>query len=113
VAEFCATCKRCAEECPGGAISFDEPTYQGSTISNNSGLYKWYINPEKCLDFWARNNGSCENCVRSCSYNKLPGKLHDAARFFIKHAPALNPVIARMDGFFGYGKRVKTEDVWK
>ena len=57
VAEFCATCKRCAEECPGGGISFDAPTTEGPTISNSNGIYKWYINPEKCLDFWARNNG--------------------------------------------------------
>lgn len=113
VAEFCNTCKRCAEECPGNAISSDEPSYQGPTISNNSGLYKWYIDPEKCLDFWARNNGSCENCVRCCSYNKLPGKLHDTARFLIENVPSLNPVLVKMDKLFGYGRRVKTEEVWR
>lgn len=113
VAEFCASCKRCAEECPSGAVSPGEPTTEGLTISNNSGIYKWYIDPEKCLDFWARNNGSCENCVRVCSFNKLPGRLHGAVRFSVKNTPRLNPLLVRMDKLFGYGRRVKTEDVWK
>ena len=113
VAEFCARCKRCAEECPSGAVSPGEPTTEGLTISNNSGIYKWYIDPEKCLDFWARNNGSCENCIRCCSFNKLPGTLHDVVRFSIKNAPRLNPLLVRMDKLFGYGRRVKTEDAWK
>jgi epoxyqueuosine reductase QueG len=113
VTEFCRVCKRCAEECPGGCISFGEPTTEGPTISNNSGICKWYINPEKCLDFWARNNGSCGNCVRVCSYNKLPGKLHDMARFLTRHVSWLNPALVGMDKLVGYGSRVKTEDVWK
>jgi ferredoxin len=90
-----------------------EPTTEGLTISNNSGTYKWYIDPEKCLDFWAKNNGSCENCVRVCSFNRLSGKLHNAIRFFVKSTPWLNPLLVRMDKLFGYGRRVKTEDVWK
>ncbi|MBP1733892.1 MAG: reductive dehalogenase, partial [Deltaproteobacteria bacterium] len=113
VAQFCARCKRCAEDCPSGAISPDEPTTEGLTISNNSGIYKWYIDPEKCLDFWARNNGSCENCVRVCSFNKQPGILHDVVRFSVKNVPWLNPVLVRMDKLFGYGRRVRTEDIWK
>jgi reductive dehalogenase len=113
VAEFCATCKRCAEECPGGGISFDAPTTEGPTISNSNGIYKWYINPEKCLDFWARNNGSCVNCVRVCSFNKLPGALHNAVRFLVKNQPWLDPVLVRMDRLFGYGRKKRTEDVWK
>ncbi len=112
-AQFCVSCKRCAEECPGGCISFGEPTTEGPTISNSSGIYKWYIDPEKCLDFWARNNGSCGNCVRVCTFNKLPGKLHDVARFSVRKAPWLNSFLVRMDKLFGYGRRVKTEDAWK
>jgi epoxyqueuosine reductase len=113
VTEFCRVCKRCAEECPGGCISFGEPTTEGPTISNNSGIYKWYINPEKCLDFWARNNGSCENCVRVCSFNKPPGRLHDVARFMVRNVAPLNSFLVRMDKLFGYGRRIKTKEVWK
>ena len=113
VAEFCATCKRCAEDCPGGCISFDAPTTEGPTISNSNGIYKWYINPEKCLDFWARNNGSCVNCVKVCPFNKLPGTLHNAVRFLVKNQRWLDPALVRMDRLFGYGRKKRTEDVWK
>jgi len=113
VTAFCETCERCAEECPGGCISFGEPTTEGPTISNNSGIYKWYINPEKRLDFWARNNGSCGNCVRVCTFNKPPGKLHDVVRFLVNNASLLDPLLVRMDKLFGYGRRVKTGEVWR
>jgi hypothetical protein len=112
VADF-VTPAKVREECPGECISFDEPSTEGSTISNSAGIYKWYINPEKCLDFWARNNGSCVNCIRACSFNKPPGKLHDGARYLVRKAPWLNPLLVRMDKLFGYGKRAKTEDAWK
>ena len=109
---FCETCKRCAKECPAQAISYEKPTTEGPTISNNSGIYKWYIDPERCLDFWARNNGSCTNCVRVCPFNKPPGRLHDAVRSLVRTAPWLDPALETMDRLLGYGKRVKTEDVW-
>jgi epoxyqueuosine reductase len=51
VREMCAVCGKCAKVCPGQAISFDKPTTEGLTISNNHGIYKWYINPEKCFQF--------------------------------------------------------------
>ncbi len=112
VQAFCNQCKRCAFECPSRAISFGEPTTEGPTLSNNHGIYKWYINPEKCLDFWGKNNGSCTNCIRVCPYNKLPGKAHNAVRYFVKNTPWLNPLFVELDKLIGYGKRIKTEDIW-
>ena len=52
VREMCGVCGKCAKACPGQAISVDKPTMQGLTISNNHGIYKWYINPEKCFQFY-------------------------------------------------------------
>lgn len=113
VQAFCDSCKGCAEECPGRAITLGEPTTEGPTVSNNSGIYKWYINPEKCLDFWAKNNGSCTNCIRVCSYNKPLGKIHGVVRFLVSNTPWLNPLLVKTDKLLGYGKRIKTEMVWK
>jgi epoxyqueuosine reductase len=112
VQAFCNNCERCAKECPGRALPYGEPTTEGPTLSNNHGIYKWYINPEKCLDFWGKNNGSCTNCIRVCPYNKLPGNVHDTMRYLVKNAPWLNPLFVRLDKLFGYGKRIKTENVW-
>jgi len=112
VQAFCNQCQRCAHECPSRAIPFGEPTTEGPTLSNNHGIYKWYINPEKCLDFWGKNNGSCTNCIRVCPYNKPPGKVHNTVRYFVKNTPWLNPLFAELDKLIGYGKRIKTEDIW-
>ena len=55
VAPFCESCKKCADRCPSGAISHDEPTTQGPSFSNHSGVEKWYIDPERCFLFWVKN----------------------------------------------------------
>ncbi len=111
--EFCNTCLRCAENCPGQAITFGEPTTEGPTISNNNGIFKWYINPEKCIEFWCRNGGgACSNCIRVCPFNKPPGFLHDTARSLVRNMPWLNPLLLRVDKLFGYGERTKAEQFW-
>jgi len=112
VAEFCSRCRRCAENCPGQAISFGEPTTEGHSISNNNGIYKWYINPEKCFKFWAQNEGSCSNCIRVCPFNKPQGLLHEGVRFLVRNFSWLDSLLVHADKFFGYGKRIEAEQFW-
>ncbi len=102
--QFCKTCKRCAESCPSQAISFGQPTLAGETISNNPGVLKWYINPEKCIQFWRENGSDCANCISSCPYNKLPLWNHKLSSSLaaLPIAP-LQFLMARMDKLFGYG----------
>lgn len=104
--EFCARCKRCAEECPGTAISFGGPTTRGLSPSNNDGIYKYYVQPEKCFAFWARNRGSCGTCIRVCPYNKPLGRIHDLVRHLTNSAPVLDPLWVKIDRLLGYGRRV-------
>ena len=102
--EFCKSCKRCADECPSGAISDGEPTLEGKTISNNPGTLKWYINPELCYQFWSENRSDCANCISACPFNK-PAMWHHqlvAAATSLPGAP-LHTVMARMDKLFGFG----------
>lgn len=79
VTEFCESCKKCAEKCKeegAGAISFDERTEDGPTISNNPGALKWYIDPEKCYEFWAENGIDCSTCISVCPFSrKEPEKI--------------------------------------
>jgi len=102
--QFCKTCKRCAQACPSQAISFGPPTLEGETISNNPGVLKWYINPEKCIQFWRENGSDCANCISSCPYNKLPLWNHKlgATLAALPIAP-FQYFLARMDNLFGYG----------
>ncbi|MGB6608005.1 MAG: hypothetical protein WBF28_09370, partial [Atribacterota bacterium] len=50
-------------------ISFEpEPDLKGETISNNPGVKKYYINPEKCFEFWAENTSDCSQCITVCPF---------------------------------------------
>ncbi|MGQ9720811.1 MAG: reductive dehalogenase [Candidatus Jordarchaeum sp.] len=73
VTEYCQNCRRCAEICPTEAISFGERTKEPTSISNNPGVLKWPINPEKCLASWRKNGFSCSNCIAVCPFNKVQG----------------------------------------
>lgn len=117
VEKFCITCKKCAIHCPSKSISFkDKPTQtQGPTISNHSGILKWYINPEKCFLFWVKNWIDCNNCVMVCPFNKPSGLLHDTVRYAIKNIPIMNRFMLIMDDVMGYGRFIKqnSKDFWK
>jgi len=113
VTEFCSVCTSCADNCPGRAISFGEPTDQPISISNNAGILKWPIDAEKCLRYWVQNDAwGCSNCIRVCPFNKPTGWLHDMTRFFVRNTPWLDPLLLRIDKLLGYGKRIKAEQFW-
>ena len=108
VTEFCKTCMKCAKHCPSRAISNDGPTMQGPSLSNHSGVEKWYINPEKCFMFWVKNWMDCNNCVRVCPFNKSPGKLHEFVRYSIRKFPVFNRLWLYLDDLVGYGRAIPT-----
>lgn len=119
VQEFCKNCKRCADQCPGAAISQDDepsmaPPEDGERWFNNPGAEKWYVNAKKCFEYWCKGNNSCANCITSCPYNKpdfwhhrlvdkigalMPGPVHDVMR--------------EMDIAFGYGNTMDEKAVKK
>jgi len=110
VAEFCQTCKKCADTCPSRAICHNSPTREGPSMSNHSGIEKWYIDPEKCFLYWVRNWMDCNNCVAVCPFNKPPGFFHNAARFCVRKLPILNQVLVQMDNMLGYGKLIPSRE---
>ncbi len=106
VKEFCEKCKKCAKYCPSQAISRGKPTWSGPVPeSNNSGVLKWYINPDKCLSFWGKNGGQCSVCVRVCPWTKGKGRIHEIVRFIIKKTSFFNPLWVFFDDLLGYGKQ--------
>ena len=113
VREMCEVCRKCAKACPGQAISFDKPTMAGPTISNNPGIYKWYINPEKCFQFWVRNRGDCANCIRVCVFNKPDSRFHSFVRWHVKNIPQFDRMYLWMDDVCGYGRKIPMQEVWE
>jgi reductive dehalogenase len=102
--DFCKSCKRCAEACPSKAISDGDPTLEGQTISNNPGVLKWYIDPEKCIQFWRDNGSDCANCIAACPYNKLATWPHQLSTSVaaLPIAP-LHRFLSRLDKQVGFG----------
>lgn len=71
VTDFCKQCKLCAKACEVGAISMEEkPSFQPACKSNNPGVLKWYVDSEKCYEFWCDNGTDCSTCIAVCPYNK-------------------------------------------
>ncbi|MCK5606357.1 reductive dehalogenase [Candidatus Pacearchaeota archaeon] len=76
VNDFCKQCKLCAEACEVGAISMENnPRFQPTCKSNNPGVLKWYVDSEKCYEFWCDNGTDCSTCIAVCPYNKGCKKL--------------------------------------
>jgi ferredoxin len=77
---------------------------QGKTISNNPGVLKWYIDPEKCIQFWRENGTDCANCITACPFNKLPMWHHQLSAGIVALPIApIHTLMAKMDKFFGFG----------
>ncbi|MCM1566757.1 MAG: reductive dehalogenase [Dehalobacter sp. 4CP] len=103
VAEFCKTCRKCADACPSQAILHDkEPSFKTITVSTSGGVKKWALNAEKCLSQWAQVGTDCGICVKVCPYNKLDEWHHDFVKLGTK-TPA-RPILRFFDDLFGYGK---------
>jgi ferredoxin len=77
VAQFCRGCRRCAEACEVDAISFkDEPDWEPTTKSSNPGALKWYMDAEKCFEYWCDNGMDCSTCISVCPYTKGRSEAH-------------------------------------
>jgi len=113
VLKYCSRCEKCARYCPSQAIIYGERTDKPHNISNNSGELKWPIDAEKCLSFWARNEGSCMTCIRVCPFNKPSGWFHRLVRWLIKlNISWLDSFLVKMDDLFGYGKQANAGKYW-
>jgi len=112
VREFCRRCMKCAEHCPARAISTGEETTEVPTVSNNPGVRKWPINPERCFKFWVANRTDCANCIRVCPFNQGAGWHHDLVRAAVKNTPGLNPLFLWLHGVFGYGRQSAPAAIW-
>lgn len=76
VSNTCKECYKCAEACETEAISKEaNPTFKGITISNNPGVKKYYVNAEKCFEFWIENSSDCGNCIAVCPFSKIKNHL--------------------------------------
>lgn len=115
VTEFCKVCRKCADDCPSGAISQDkEPSFKVCDNTNNPGVKRWTYAGMKCFKYWCESNYSCSICISTCPYNKIDEWHHNLAMTSTR-TPA-RPFLRYFDELFGYGKIQDfkaMEDFWK
>lgn len=112
VKEFCEACMLCATQCPSNSISKGPETWEGTSVSNNPGVKKWYVSPEGCFDY---NGFSCSNCKRICPFSKPNNSwLHQLCRYAIEgRVGILNDLMVKMDQASGYGEHRPHGHFWK
>lgn len=114
IMEFCENCKRCAEQCPSGAISMDDkpsmaPTYPGSerieiSWHGQKGVKKFYNDAKKCFKYWGDNGIGCAICIKACPWNKPDfwhHRLIDASNTVT--SGFVHKLMTEADILFGYG----------
>ncbi len=102
VQEFCDLCKKCATNCPSGAI----PSGGKSIVR---GVEKWQMNPEKCMIYWRHIGTDCGLCMKVCPFSHPDTLLHNFVRHGIKKSSLARHLSLIGDDFF-YGKKVNFED---
>ena len=103
--DFCGKCRKCARECPCGAISF------GDKVMFN-GYEMWKPDVEACTRYRVTNpNGSaCGRCMKMCPFNKQGLMQHRLGLWAAIRVAPLRKLLIWLDDALKYGKR---KPVWK
>lgn len=99
VQDFCEKCKKCAMNCPPGAI----PDGSKTTVR---GVDKWQLDIEKCYHFWRVIGTDCGLCMKVCPFSHPDTLAHNILRQGIKRSSFARSVSVYGDDLF-YGKRAE------
>jgi len=94
---FCAICRKCADNCPAGAIERGGPPV-------SRGFAHWSVVQEKCYGFWRTAGTDCAVCVKVCPYTKPDTAVHRLARWYVSRNP-VNQRLALLADDLLYGRR--------
>lgn len=104
---FCESCKKCARECPSGAIT------AGPKLMFN-GYEIWKSDSQKCATYRISTEGGamCGRCMKTCPWN-LEGVLADAVwRWTAMNLPATAPALAKLDDLLNRGSLNPVKKWW-
>jgi 3-chloro-4-hydroxyphenylacetate reductive dehalogenase len=104
--DLCSKCKKCARECPSGALSL------GDKVMYN-GYERWPSDVQKCTSMRVGNKkgSGCGTCIKVCPANKPYTLFHRAVGWATRHSPLVRSVAVRADDLLGYGE-VELENKW-
>lgn len=105
--DFCSKCKKCARECPSGAISDG-----GKEMYN--GYEKWHVDIKKCTGMRVGNQrgSGCGTCIKVCPWNKPYTPFHRAVGWAMRHSAVARSLAIWGDDLLGYGKPDYSQKWW-
>ena len=95
--DFCTQCRKCAENCPPKAISFDDRT-------EVDGALRWQIDSDLCFRYWTAIGTDCGRCMTVCPYSHPDSFYHNLIRWGNKRSGAFRRGALWLDELF-YGKQ--------
>ncbi|MGY6703460.1 4Fe-4S double cluster binding domain-containing protein [Roseinatronobacter sp.] len=104
---FCASCNKCARECPSGAIT------AGPKLMYN-GYEIWKSDAEKCARYRLTNSagGMCGRCMKTCPWNLEGLLVEEPFRRLAIALPSVAPVITALDDKLGRGSINPVKKWW-
>lgn len=105
--DFCSKCKKCARECPSGAISDGKKTMQ-------NGYERWPLDVEKCTSFRVGNKrgAGCGTCIKVCPWNKPYTLFHRTVGWAMRKFSFARSIAIWADDLLGYGKPDYSKKWW-
>jgi len=115
IMEFCKHCKKCAEACPAGALSFeDEPNWEIRGGWNNPGHRAYFEDSVKCQTYMQAEAGTnCGICFAVCPFSKKDKAwIHHWVKAGVSALPVLDGFFRSMDDAFSYGAQKDPAAWW-
>ena len=107
--DFCRVCKKCADNCPSGAITHD------TDYVEYNGYLRWNSDFKKCTEFRCTNDQgvSCGRCMKVCPWNsKEDSWFHEAGIWIGSHGELSSSFLKSIDDIFGYGTEELEQYKW-
>ena len=106
VQDFCSKCKKCARDCPSGALSV------GGKVMYN-GYERWPTDVEACTSMRVGNKrgAGCGVCIKVCPWNKPYTPFHRAVGWAIRRSSLARSFAMWADDLMRYGKP-RPENKW-
>jgi reductive dehalogenase len=105
--DFCSKCRKCARECPSGAISHGDKEM-------HNGYAKWPLDIKKCTSMRVGNQqgSGCGTCIKVCPWSKPYTPFHRSMNWTMRNFPPARNLGIRGDDLLGYGKPHDSSKWW-